>query len=342
MTYNFKNDYTEGMHPSILDALIKTNAEQQEGYGHDLYCCKAIDILQQKIRNPRADIHFISGGTQANTVVIASVLKPYESVISAGTAHINTHETGAIENTGHKINVAQSLNGKLSCKDIQAVLDLHTDEHMVKPRLVFISNATETGTIYNKQDLKALFLFCKSKGLILYLDGARIGSALCSYENDLNLAELSEFVDLFYIGGTKNGAMAGEAVIINNETLKAGFRFHMKQNGALLAKSRIFGVQFLELFKDGLFFKLAEHANEMALKLSRNIAQAGFQFLYKPVTNQIFPIFENKIIENLNKKYGFYVWENIDKKTSAIRLVTSWATKEEAVDNFIKDLKYCS
>jgi threonine aldolase len=339
MSYSFKNDYTQGLHPNILNALKQTNMAQQEGYGQDLYCRKAIDILRHKIENPNADIHFVSGGTQANAIVIASVLKPYESVISASTGHINVHETGAIENTGHKINVVETKNGKLSCENIQTVLDEHIDEHMVKPRLVFISNATEIGTIYHKKELEALWLFCKSKGLLLYLDGARIGSALCAEENDLALSELSKFVDVFYIGGTKNGAMLGEAVIINNDRLKKGFRFYLKQKGALLAKSRIFGVQFIELFREDLYFKLAKHANAMALKLSRSIETMGFQFLSKSMTNQIFPILDHSIIDKLSKKYGFYVWKNMDTEKAAIRLVTSWATSEEAVDNFIADLK---
>jgi len=339
MVYNFKNDYAEGAHPKILDALKQANTVQQEGYGEDIYCRRAIKLLQMKIQNPNADIHFVSGGTQANAIVIASVLKPYESVISTNTGHINIHEAGAVENTGHKINVVESHTGKMTCESIQSVLDQHKDEHMVKPKLVFISNATEAGTIYKKKEMEDLSLFCKSKGLMLYLDGARIGCALCSHENDLTLSEISKFVDLFYIGGTKNGAMLGEAIIINNNCLKDGFRFFLKQNGALLAKSRIFGLQFVELFKDDLFFKLAEHANAMAFKLYRSMEKMGFQFLNRSTTNQIFPILNHDMIENLNKKYGFYVWENIDDTKAAIRLVTSWATKEEAVDGFIVDLQ---
>lgn len=339
MVYNFKNDYTQGLHPNILEALKQTNTDQQEGYGNDLYCRKAVQILRQKIQNSDADIHFVSGGTQANAIVIASVLKPYESVIAADTGHINVHEAGAIENVGHKINVVKSENGKLSCESIQPILDEHSDEHMVKPRLVFISNATETGTLYTKKELKTLSSFCKSNQLLLYLDGARIGCALCSTKNDLTLPELSNLVDVFYIGGTKNGAMLGEAVVINNDTLKPGFRFHLKQKGALLAKSRIFGLQFIELFKDDLYFRLANHANAMALKLSTTIEKMGFQFLSKSFTNQIFPIFAHDIIEHLSKAYGFYIWKKLDNKTSAIRLVTSWATKEEAVDSFLERLK---
>ncbi|MCP3876353.1 MAG: aminotransferase class V-fold PLP-dependent enzyme [Desulfobacteraceae bacterium] len=339
MRYNFKNDYTEGLHPNILMALSQTNTEQQEGYGEDSYSCEAINILRQKIQNPDAGIHFVSGGTQANAVIIAALLKPYESVISASTGHINVHEAGAVEYTGHKINIVKTLDGKLSCENIQAVLDEHTDEHMVKPGLVYISNATETGTIYNQKELENLFLFCKSNHLLLYLDGARIGCALTCKENDLTLPELSKLVDVFYIGGTKNGAILGEAVIINNDKLKTEFKFHLKQHGALLAKSRIFGIQFVELFKDNLFFRLAEHANNMALKLATGIRKMGFHFLNQSVTNQIFPILNHGIIDALNKKYEFYVWENIDDKKTAIRLVTSWATKEEAVDIFIEDLR---
>lgn len=339
MLYNFKNDYTEGGHPKILEALRKTNTIQQEGYGNDAYSLDAIRLLRHNIQNPLADIHFVSGGTQANTIVIASVLKPYESVISAHTGHINVHEAGAIENTGHKINVVNSENGKLSCEGIQAVLDEHTDEHMVKPRMVFISNATETGTIYGKKELQALSAFCKSQDLILYMDGARIGSALCAKGNDLTLAEVSTLVDIFYIGGTKNGALMGEAVVINTDTLKEGFRFHLKQYGALLAKSRVFGIQFAELFKDDLYFKLAKHANAMAFKLSSSMDGMGLNFLNRSVTNQIFPILTHDMIDGLGQNYGFYVWQKMDDTTSAIRMVTSWATQEAAVDRFISDLK---
>ncbi|MBT3388716.1 MAG: aminotransferase class V-fold PLP-dependent enzyme [Desulfobacula sp.] len=339
MVYNFKNDYTEGVHPRILETLKKTNMEQHEGYGEDRHCKEAIYLLRQKINNFNADIHFVSGGTQTNAIVISSVLKPYESVISTTSGHISTHEAGAIEHAGHKINEVESLDGKLTCKNIQSVLDAHSDEHMVKPKLVYISNATETGTFYKKNELEALSIFCKSKGLLLYLDGARIGSALCSQDNDLTLAQLSQWVDVFYIGGTKNGAMLGEAILIINDNLKENFRFHLKQKGALLAKSRIFGLQFVELFKDDLFFRLAEHANAMALKLSRSIEKMGYQFLSKSTTNQIFPIFKQNLINRLSKKYGFYVWKNVDDQHSAIRLVTSWATKEEAIDRFITDVK---
>lgn len=337
--YSFKNDYSEGAHPSILKALMDTNLIQQDGYGLDDFSQEAIHILRNKLENSKADIHFVSGGTQANLIVIASILRPYESVISANTGHINTHETGAIEATGHKVNAIDSKDGKLTPEAIKVVLDQHTDEHMVKPKLVYISNTTEIGTIYHKEELERLYSFCQAHNLYLFLDGARLGSALSSPESDLNLSELSKLVDVFYIGGTKNGALLGEAIVINNDKLKEEFRFNLKQRGALLAKGRLIGIQFLELFKNDMYFKLASHANMMAAKLSSHIEDLGYQFLTKSTSNQIFPILPNELIHQLNKKYSFYVWSQIDDHMSAIRLVTSWATKEDAVDSFIKDLK---
>ncbi|KJF28750.1 amino acid lyase [Clostridium aceticum] len=337
--YSFRNDYSEGAHPNILNALLQTNFKQQNGYGTDDYSQKAIELLRHKLQNANADIHFVSGGTQANLVVISSILRPYESVIAANTGHIHVHETGAVEATGHKINVVDSKDGKLTPKNIQRVLEEHTDEHMVKPRMVFISNSTEIGTIYKKKELEELFCFCKSNGLLLYLDGARLASALSSQESDLSLPDLSKLVDVFYIGGTKNGALLGEAIVINNDALKLNFRFHLKQKGALLAKGRLLGLQFIELFKENLYFNLAKHANLMAFKLSETIEGLGYKFLTHSSTNQIFPILPNKVIEQLSKKYLFYIWSKIDGEMSAIRLVTSWATEEYAVDSFIKDLE---
>jgi len=337
--YNFKNDYSEGAHPRILQALGKTNLIQEEGYGQDNYCFEAIKVIRQKIENPNADIHFVSGGTQANLIVIASILKPYESVIATASGHIAVHEAGAIEATGHKVNIVETKNGKLNPQNIESVINLHEDEHMVKPKLVFISNSTETGNIYYKKELEELSSFCKQNNLFLYLDGARLGSALTSEQNDLTLSELSKYLDIFYIGGTKNGALLGEAIVINNEQLKENFRFHLKQKGALLAKGRILGIQFLELFKDDLFFELGKHANSMAAKISKGIEKLNYEFLTKPVSNQIFPILPDKLIEKLSKKYEFYVWSKVNDHNSAIRLVTSWATKEEIVDRFISDIE---
>ncbi|KAB3529331.1 low specificity L-threonine aldolase [Alkaliphilus serpentinus] len=337
--YSFKNDYSEGAHPNILKALMETNLVQQEGYGLDEYSCKAIEILRDKLNNPEANIHFVSGGTQANLIVISSILKPYESVISANSGHVNTHETGAIEATGHKINTIDTKDGKLRPEDVKYILEQHVDEHMVKPRTVYISNTTEVGTVYKKRELEELYSYCKENNLLLFLDGARLGSGLTAPDNDLSLSDLSRLVDAFYIGGTKNGGLLGEAIVISNESLKADFRYYLKQRGALLSKGRLLGIQFLELFKDDLYLRLASHANTMAAKLAEGIVEMGFSFLTNPESNQIFPILPDNIIDKLNQKFLFYVWSKEGDNMSSIRLVTSWATKEEAVDGFLKELK---
>lgn len=337
--YRFFDDYSEGAHPNILDTLNKTNLDQETGYGDDSFCIKAAENLKDVIKNPKASIHFVSSGTQANLIVLASILKPYESVIAATTAHITVHEAGAIEATGHKINTVFTEDGKLTVEKIKEVLEFHTDEHMAKPRVVFISNSTELGTIYTKDDLQKLSDFCIENDLYLYLDGARLGSALMVNGSDLTLPDVANLVDIFYIGGTKNGALLGEAILIVNKKLQENFRYHLKQRGALLAKGRVLGIQFLELFKDDLFFQLAKHANKMAAKLTQEIKSMGFKFLTDSPTNQIFPILPNKIISKLQENYGFYIWKKIDEENSATRLVTSWATKEEAVDEFLSDLK---
>lgn len=337
--YSFKNDYSEGAHPNILKQIINNNDTQEEGYGEDSFCIKAkTQILKQINKNKPIDIHFVSGGTQANLIAISSILKLHESVISANTAHIAVHEAGAIEATGHKINTINTLDGKLTPDNIQPVLDFHVDEHMVKPKLVFISNSTEIGSVYNKQELEKLSLFCKKNNLYLYLDGARIGAALTAMENNLTLSDMGEYLDIFYIGGTKNGALLGEAIVIVNDILKENFRFYLKQKGALLAKQRIIGIQFLELFNSNLFFDLAIHANTMANKLAKGIKQLDYDFLIKPETNQIFPIFPNTVITQLNEKFDFYTWSKVDEKNSAVRLVTSWATKQDFVNQFLKCL----
>ncbi|SHJ70987.1 L-threonine aldolase [Anaerobranca californiensis DSM 14826] len=335
--YSFKNDYSEGAHPNILKALMETNLEQQEGYGEDKYSKLAKEAIKAKIKS-KGEIHFVSGGTQANLIVISSALKPYQSVISAETGHINIHETGAVEATGHKINTIKSENGKLTVDKIKEIVEFHVDEHMVKPKMVYISNTTEVGTVYKKRELEEIYAYCQNNGLYLFLDGARLGSALLSKENDLTLEDLGKLTDVFYIGGTKNGALIGEAIVINNQELMEDFRFYIKQRGALLAKGRLLGIQFLELFKDDLYFRLAEHANLMAEKLKEGIEKRGFRFLTPPVSNQIFPILPNNLIERLERKFAFYTWCKIDDDFSAIRLVTSWATTEEGVKAFLEEI----
>ncbi|KOA18089.1 Low specificity L-threonine aldolase [Clostridium homopropionicum DSM 5847] len=337
--YSFKNDYSEGTNPRILNALIESNLEQVDGYGEDHYTLEAAELLKQKIKLSNIDIHFLSGGTQTNLITISAFLRPHEAAIAANTGHIFTHETGSIEATGHKVISVEVNDGKLSPDHIKSALGMHTDEHMVKPKLVYISNPTEVGSIYSKTELEQLSSFCKKNNLILFMDGARLGSALCSKENDLQLSDIAKLTDAFYIGGTKNGALFGEALVICKDSLKEDFRFHMKQKGALLAKGRVLGIQFLELFKDELYFDLAKHANKMADLLRKNIESMGYKFLTYSPSNQIFPIFPNKIIEKLQEKYSFLVWSKIDEDSSSVRLVTSWATKEDAVKAFLKDLK---
>ncbi|MDR7866936.1 MAG: aminotransferase class I/II-fold pyridoxal phosphate-dependent enzyme [Sporomusaceae bacterium] len=337
--YSFKNDYSEGAHPRILSALLETNLEQTEGYGEDRYSLQAAGLLRQSIGCDEADIHFLSGGTQTNLTALSAFLRPHEAVIAANTGHILVHETGAIEATGHKVISVAVSDGKLNTEHIRAVVEGHTDEHMVKPKLVYISNPTEIGSIYNKSELQDISSFCRQNNLYLYLDGARLGSALCSEENDLKLPEMTLLVDAFYIGGTKGGALLGEALVVRTAVLREDFRFHMKQKGALLAKGRLLGIQFLELFRDGLYFDLARHANKMAGLLKNAISGAGYRFLTHSPSNQIFPVLPNRLIEKLQEKYSFYIWEKVDADNSAIRLVTSWATEEAAVSEFIADLR---
>lgn len=337
--YSFKNDYSEGAHPRILQALVETNLIQEDGYGGDQFTQSAVELIKQHIGNNDLDVHLLSGGTQTNLIAISAFLKPHEAAIAASTGHIFTHETGAIEATGHKIIAVDTKDGKLTPAHVEQVLNDHPDEHMVKPKLVYISNSTEIGTIYQKEELIQLSECCKKNNLLLFMDGARLGSALCSKENDLELGEIPSLVDAFYIGGTKNGALLGEALIICRESLKEDFRYHMKQKGALLAKGRLLGIQFKELFKDNLYFDLASHANEMAEVLKNELKQQGFSFLTNSPSNQIFPIFSNALIETLQTKFAFHVWEKVDKEYSAIRLVTSWATKKSEVQAFIEEIK---
>lgn len=338
MIYSFRNDYSEGCHPAILKALGENNCSQEDGYSEDKYSFQAIATLRKKCNQADADVHFLTGGTQANLVMLAHALRPYESVIANEMAHIATHEAGAIEATGHKINIISRADGKLSSEDIQVILDEHYFEHMVAPKLVFISNTTEIGSIYKKHELKTLYEYCQNNNMYLYIDGARLGSALTAETNDVTLEDIAKYSDAFYIGGTKNGFLLGEALIITNNELKSHMRYQMKQRGALVAKGRIFGVQFQAMFEDNLYFELAKHTNNMAKKLSEGIKDLGYDFLLNPESNQIFPILPDKTIEHLEKSFGFYIWQKIDEQQAAIRLVCSWKTEEKHIESFINAL----
>ena len=337
--YSFKNDYSEGAHPRIIEKLLKTNLEQTEGYGKDIYCIEAENLIKNKLNNKDVDVHFISGGTQTNLIAISAFLRPYEAAISANTGHIQVNEAGSIEATGHKVISVNVKDGKLRKEDILDVLSKYTNEHVVKPKLVYISNSTEIGTIYTKSELEGLSQVCREHNLILFMDGARLGSALTCKQNDLTFEDISKLTDAFYIGGTKNGALLGEALVICNKYLQEDFRYNLKQKGAMLAKGRLLGIQFTELFKDDLYLEIGKHENDMADILRNGIESLGYEFLVNSPSNQIFPILNNDVIDELEKSYGFNIWEKIDDKRTAIRLVTSFATKEENCLEFIKRLK---
>ncbi|ALR30388.1 threonine aldolase [Chryseobacterium sp. IHB B 17019] len=340
MKFSFKNDYSEGCHPAILQSLLQHNLDQQTGYGEDEYSLQAKELIRKKINSQNSEIYFVSGGTQANLIVISSVLKPYQCAISASTGHILNNETGAIEATGHKILSIEKEDGKLTPADIIPVLESHGNiPHQVMPKMVYISNSTELGTIYTLKELKELSDFCKEKHLYLFMDGARMGHALTSEINDLTLENVAALTDIFYLGGTKNGALIGEAIVINNQDLQQDFAFNIKQKGALLAKGRLLGIQFLELMKNDLYFDLASHANQQAMKIKHAMEERGVRFLSETYTNQIFPILSNDLIQKLSEKFEFYVWKKIDENFSAIRLITSWSTGDEPVNDFIEIIK---
>lgn len=342
MMYSFRNDYSEGAHPRVLQALTDTNLEQTVGYGMDPRCQSAAALIRDLCKAPEADIHFLVGGTQANLVVIDAFLRSYEAVIAAHTGHVNVHETGAIEATGHKVCTAYAPDGKLTPALVDSVVNAHSSEHMVLPRMVYISDSTEIGTIYTKAELAALRRCCDAHGLYLFLDGARLGSALTSPGNDLTLADIATLTDVFYIGGTKNGVLFGEALVLSHEAPKAHFRWHMKQRGAVLAKGRLLGVQFQAILEDGLYFDIARHANEMAFRLRDGIAALGYPFPVPSPTNQQFPVLPNTVIGQLEARgYQFEAQEAVDADHTCVRFVTSWATPESAIDAFLKDLADC-
>lgn len=334
---SFENDYSEGTAKEILTRLTQLNETQTSGYGVDKHCKEAEKLIREAVGSKDVDVHFVPGGTQCN-ILAASMLAPYEGIICATTGHINVHETGAIENTGHKCLAINAKDGKLTPALIQEVFDIHTDEHMVKPAMVFISNSTELGTIYTKKEIVAISKLCKKLGLYLYMDGARLGSALMAKGNDLKLTDFVKLVDMFYIGGTKNGALLGEAMVVINPVLKKNFRYLLKNKGTMLAKARVMGISFAELFKNNLYFDLASHANKMAEKLNKCFHETNTKMVTESTSNQIFVVLDNTLVKKLKKKYVFNA-SPIDKNTSSCRFVTSWCTKEENVNTFINDYK---
>jgi threonine aldolase len=338
----FFDDYSEGAHPRILEALQRTNLQQEPGYVMDSFAGEATRLIRDRFGTPEADVHFVASGTHANLCVLSAILKPWESVIAADSGHINQHETGSIEATGHKINPVKGKDGKVLPEEIQEMVEFHNFDQMVLPRAVYISQSTELGTVYTMAELTALAEKCKEHSLYLFVDGARLGAAFGSRTGDLDPVTFARLVDVFYIGGTKNGALIGEAIVIVNPQFKDYFRFNLRQRGGLLAKGRAVSLQFQELFRDDLYFEIARHANGLAEKLAAGIKQCGYQLVVDAPTNQVFPIFPNDLIERLQKEYGFHFWEKFDEQKSVVRLVTSWATEGADVSEFLSTLKKMS
>lgn len=336
---SFSNDYSECAHPLVLKNLAEHCYEQNEGYGKDSHCKIASDLIRSYLGNIDVDIHYLNGGTQTNLTVLSAMMRPFDAVIATERSHINTHETGAIEGCGHKILVVPDEDGKLTPEHILEAVQWNTTEHMVHPAVVYVSDTTEIGSVYTKEELTKIREICNEYGLLLFLDGARLGSALTSTVNDLTLRDLAWLTDVFTIGGTKNGALAGEAVVISNSLIQKDFRYYMKHKGAMGAKGFVLGMQFEALFRDRLYFQLAEHANEMAGKIKDACVAAGFPFLTRPVSNQIFPVVDNETVARLQKDFLFEIWEPADDSHQIIRFVTSWATREEQVQQLAKAIR---
>lgn len=337
--YSFRNDYSEGGHPEILKKLMETSREQNTGYGLDQHSERARDLIKKAVKREDIDVHFIAGGTQTNMLVISSFLKPYQCVIAADTGHINVHETGAVEATGHKIYTVPHQEGKLTPEGIERALKQHGDEHMVQPGMVYLSDSTELGTVYTRSELLAISRLCRKEGLLLFLDGARLASALESRENDMELSDIAELTDVFYIGGTKNGALFGEALVLVKEELKKDFRYSIKHRGAMLAKGFAAGIQFEALFENGLYFELGRHANQMAEIIEKAWRERGGRFYTEPCSNQLFLVVSPKELQELEKRYYFNIERPLEDGNYAIRIVTSWATPEEAVMELVKRFK---
>lgn len=335
----FQCDYNEGAHPKILQRLIETNMDQTVGYGNDPYCANARKLIRKVCEAPNADVHFLVGGTQANATVISSILKPYQGVICASTGHINVHETGAIEHGGHKCIALPAKNGLITAAQIENALKLHFEdddqEHIVQPGMVYISFSSEYGTLYSSTELQHISEVCHSYNIPLFIDGARMGYGLMSDACDITLPELAQLADVFYLGGTKQGALFGEAVVITNDNLKKDFRYNIKQGGGMLAKGRLLGIQFETLFTDNLYFELARHADVQAMRIKKALQVNGYRFLIESSTNQQFPILPNDLIEELSKEFLFSTWERVSEDETCVRICTSWATKPENVDKLI-------
>ena len=339
----FHNDYSEGCHAKVLEALTRTNLEQTPGYGTDDYCKEAADLIAKACGREDLKVHFLVGGTQANLTVIAAALRPYQAAVCAVSGHINVHETGAVEATGHKVLGLPSADGKITAKQVRDLVASHrasdSFEHESQPKMVYISNPTELGTLYSLQELEELSAACRDNGLYLFLDGARLGYGLVAQGNDVTLNDLARLCDVFYIGGTKVGALFGEAVVYSNPVLAEDFRYMIKRQGGMLAKGRLLGVQFKALFEDNLYFEISGHAVRMADKIRGVFDEMGVPYLVPGVTNQIFPVLSDDFLAELVKNFMFTEMERVDENHRCVRFCTSWASTEENVDALCCELK---
>lgn len=331
----FRSDYSLGGHPKVMEALMATNTKHTDGYGEDKFSYETADMIREMIGKPDAHIHFMAGGTPTNTITISAALRPYEGVISADSGHIYVHETGSVEAMGHRVFAAPTADGKLRPADVEKVLLHHEDEHTLIPRMVYITHPTENGGLYTKAELAALSECCKKHDLILYMDGARLGTALTWPTNDLSLKEIAELVDAFYIGGTKVGALFGEALILMDDRINDHFRYMIKRACALFAKGRLISVQMRALLEGGensLYYQIGRKENELAIKLAEGVTAAGYELWLPHQTNQVFVIMDNEKIAELEKDFFFYNWCPYDEKRSVIRLVIGWGSTEEDVN----------
>lgn len=339
----FNNDYNHGAHPQILEALARTNTESYGGYGIDPWCEKAAEEIRKYLDCPEAAVHFLIGGTQVNYTAISAALRPYQSVISADTGHINVHETGAVEHCGHKIQALSARDGKITAAQIEEEAWLYRDsdipEHITQPKLVYLSFPTEYGTIYSLDELTQISRVCREYGLFLFIDGARLGYGLGAAENDVTIKDLAHLADMFYCGGTKCGALFGEALVITNPSLNVDFRSCIKQNGAMLAKGWLLGLQFCTLFENGLYFEITRRATELAQQIRRAFAEKGIPAYIESPTNQQFVVLENSQMDALAEKYIFEFEKKVDDTHSCVRFCTSWATTQEEIDALTADIR---
>ncbi|MBE5948068.1 MAG: aminotransferase class V-fold PLP-dependent enzyme [Lachnospiraceae bacterium] len=333
---SFESDYIAGAHPQVLKHLCETNLEVLSGYGSDIYCKTAADKIKKACECEDAEVFFLAGGTQTNSVVISTMLKDYEGVVAAVTGHVSAHEAGAIEYTGNKVLTIPQHDGKIDPKELEEYLrGFYADqnhEHMVFPGMVYISHPTEYGTLYSKQELEKISNICRAFEIPLFMDGARLGYGLMSKQTDVSLPDIARLCDVFYIGGTKVGALCGEAVVFTKNNTPKHFMTMVKQHGALLAKGRLLGVQFDALFTNDLYFEISRHAIEMAERLKDVLIEKGCTFYLESPTNQQFIVLEDKKLELLKGKVGYSFWEKADNTHTVIRLATSWSTKQEDID----------